>query len=1824
METAASVGIEMVLDLGQLEPQLRQAEARAARSGQAIGNNLERGSRGADRLTQGIERTSRATDRLNSAMGSGSGASSRMIDNMNRLAAANDNASRSLSEVSSSMRSTSLAANLLAGAMGLLSAKMAIDLIGATAKVGMEMQALERGFAASAGSAQQGAREFTFVKDQADRLGLALGETSKQYMQMVAASQGTALQGQGTRDIFVGISTAMTALGKSSAETGGALLAVQQMMSKGSVQSEELKGQLGERLPGAFNLAAQAMGKTTAEFQKMLEDGDVLAEDLLPKLSKRLMETYGAAAAQGSTELAANLSRLTTAWQEYSNEVASGGLNDALNRSTQALTRFVKEMDGAAAGRQLASAIDYVTQALERVPRGFENLQIGGRIIADLAAEFHRWALGTASAGGATVELADQTLQAASVIADGWRSAINLVIDAFVIGYQMAATAWNALPSVFADIATRAGNALIKGIESAVNVLIDGLNKFVAAVNAVGGALPEAFGFKKIENFARVSFGEMTNASAGATEKMTSDLKTLSDNYGKTDYLGKAADAASSGLENLKKRFGDYRDTLDQAQREQRKFDSMNKNSKLADAYNNVAKAGAATKKANDDAGGSAGKAASAYENLIQRTKDRIEELEKEAEYASKTATEVIKLKLAHDLERAAKKDGKTVTQEMRQEWDKLGDALANATQKAEAARRAQQLFKQSVDFTADAWASFAEDILTGTDGIMGALKNLGKTFLSASLDALFSGKGPLAGITGMAPTTKDGQGGLIGMIMGLGKKVEDGSAKGSAKGTAVGIASVADSGGGWKIFEGLGIDGKSLAGGLTAIAGLAGAYGAGASAGSVGQALGGGAISGAMSGLALAGTGIGASLGGAAVLGPIGAIVGAGLAYFGNQAAKKAQKEERQRQAQENYENAKPQITALRSQLRGEPQDTLKKRIEDTEAATKKLTDTMFFAGKIDEANSTYLDFMGYKTRSLEDFARAFGGLTASLEEGLGPNSAFASARDSVKQTGDTLKGFVDDARYVFGEGAAQVEQARQAALAHAMTIMDGSRELSTAQTRMEEIRGAAASLQQVFVDLGMSAQDAARAVEGGLVKATDRLRDVFTRELVAKVNDVEGVGYIDELQALFREVSQMRADTAMLGGREDLPERYLRGRAQEIVDSAQLTGSAFETLLRALPEVSGLVHEFNGSLKGAAREADIASRRLGYLDRLFAAQNDNSTMEGQLAAFDRQAARQREEEVRKGGEALADLESALQAERLNIVRDWNDRIVEEQKRAAEEARTYFERFTRQIREYLDGLRAGSESPLSPGARLAAAQAQYNSQLGLAQGGNRDALNGITGYSSSLLEAAKAMYASGPQYQAIFNQIVSQLESLPAQLSSEQFIVNAIEAGATKTTDAIAVLQTELRSAMLSGNPAAIGLALTAHFDKLDTTVDGLISAGEFFAGIGPLASKEEQLAARAIFNSIDLDGDAQITKLEALRGTVSTSFAALDTSVDGLLTPAEFLAGLSPLATASEQAAARAIFTSIDQNGDGLISAIEAMQFSLVSAVQANNATAFASALNANFNRLDTSVNGLLDYNEVVAALGPKATKQEQERARGVLNSIDLDGNGQIDKMEAVRAATSSSDYRIATSNAHLAQLQHVLFNQITANTAGTAYQVVGVRDQLIGTNSILNNTNWWLSQVTDRTDRTRANLKSQNDDRYITTPAQRVPIASYADGGFTGYGGKYDAAGTVHRGEYVFDQEATRFWGLSRLDRMAEGQLPPMPSVSAGMEDIAMLAELRRVSSQLMQVQGEIAVLTRVTGTGHEKTAAAVHENTAAVYKDTRTRKSGPVTRGEVVSS
>ncbi|HFN1274584.1 TPA: phage tail length tape measure family protein [Klebsiella quasipneumoniae subsp. similipneumoniae] len=58
-------------------------------------------------------------------------------------------------------------------------------------------------------------------------------------------------------------------------------------------------------------------------------------------------------------------------------------------------------------------------------------------------------------------------------------------------------------------------------------------------------------------------------------------------------------------------------------------------------------------------------------------------------------------------------------------------------------------------------------------------------------------------------------------------------------------------------------------------------------------------------------------------------------------------------------------------------------------------------------------------------------------------------------------------------------------------------------------------------------------------------------------------------------------------------------------------------------------------------------------------------------------------------------------------------------------------------------------------------------------------------------------------------------------------------------------------------------------------------------------------------------------------------------------------------------------------------------------------------------------------------------------------------------------------------------------------------------------------------------------------------IVSNIQAVSGVGFASGGYTGPGGKYQPAGIVHKGEYVFDQTSTNRIGVSQLEALRNGQ-------------------------------------------------------------------------------
>lgn len=192
----------------------------------------------------------------------------------------------------------------------------------------IEMNALQEAIKFSGGA--EGQKNLDFLKQTVDKYGLPLKESAEGFKVLSGAMMGTKLAGEPMRKIFEAVSQNATVMGLSAEDTKGVFLALGQMMSKGKVSAEELNGQLGERLPGALGIAADAMGVTKSQLLDMMQQGKLMSEDFLPKFAEQLSKTYGTEALKKTDTLQANLNRLNNRWIEFKTKIG-GALAPLLN-----------------------------------------------------------------------------------------------------------------------------------------------------------------------------------------------------------------------------------------------------------------------------------------------------------------------------------------------------------------------------------------------------------------------------------------------------------------------------------------------------------------------------------------------------------------------------------------------------------------------------------------------------------------------------------------------------------------------------------------------------------------------------------------------------------------------------------------------------------------------------------------------------------------------------------------------------------------------------------------------------------------------------------------------------------------------------------------------------------------------------------------------------------------------------------------------------------------------------------------------------------------------------------------------------------------------------------------------------------------------------------------------------------------------------------------------------------------------------------------------------------------------------------------------------
>ena len=234
--------------------------------------------------------------------------------------------------------------------------------------------------------------------DLEKKYGLEINALTGNYAKFTAAASISGMSMQEQRKIFESLSRAATAFGMSADDSNGVFLALSQMMSKGKISSEELRLQMGERLPIALQAMAKAAGTSVAGLDRLMKEGKLLSAEVLPKFADALNEMIPNV---DTDNLETSLNRLQNVFTKLVNETDIQGKYKGL---IDWLTGYVKK-----ATDNIQSVITYVVAAIA--------VLVTSRLVNKLIVSFQKTELAAKAAARRAAKAAGQSFDEVA-----WRS----------------------------------------------------------------------------------------------------------------------------------------------------------------------------------------------------------------------------------------------------------------------------------------------------------------------------------------------------------------------------------------------------------------------------------------------------------------------------------------------------------------------------------------------------------------------------------------------------------------------------------------------------------------------------------------------------------------------------------------------------------------------------------------------------------------------------------------------------------------------------------------------------------------------------------------------------------------------------------------------------------------------------------------------------------------------------------------------------------------------------------------------------------------------------------------------------------------------------------------------------------------------------------------------------------------------------------------------------------------------------------------------------------------------------------------------------------
>ncbi|QFS86626.1 MULTISPECIES: tape measure protein [unclassified Marinobacter] len=427
-------------------------------------------------------------------------------------------------------------------------------------------------------------QEIRFVREEADRLGIEFETLLEQYTRFVNNVPDGVLNIDQIRFTFTGIAEASRAAGLGTQDIQSVFVALGQIAAKGAVQLEELRQQLGERIPAAIENTAKGLTEmtgelvTTEELLQRINRGEVSSTAIVA-LAQSLRSEFGPALETALDSPLAALARFRNTLYDIRIEIAKSGFIDQLTQGLEELNKEMRTPEFRNGMREFANALSGVVQFGVLVIKNLDTVTAALKaLVAIKAAGYLRSVTAQIAAMSAASLTASRQVKTATTAVGKLRGAVIALYNAVLLlpaAFYAGLTVGDYLQDQYPELrkfgATLVGvfeksiirsketwdtfliqmeggwKSVVKEIARAfVTVIPTVIWRSVETVGNAVGLVNESLG-KSIQEFAVGSLNEVNQAADGLMDKLldTTDVDAL------IAEVRKKADAEAAAVDQI-------------------------------------------------------------------------------------------------------------------------------------------------------------------------------------------------------------------------------------------------------------------------------------------------------------------------------------------------------------------------------------------------------------------------------------------------------------------------------------------------------------------------------------------------------------------------------------------------------------------------------------------------------------------------------------------------------------------------------------------------------------------------------------------------------------------------------------------------------------------------------------------------------------------------------------------------------------------------------------------------------------------------------------------------------------------------------------------------------------------------------------------------------------------------------------------------------------------------------------------------------------------------------------------------------------------------